>query len=204
DNEPPSVHELQEGFTWLYLVLTADLLADLTLGAPCLVQLYQHKLGTWLNIKSGHQITVKEGDRVFLKSHDMKNCHDFDNHCKAGLASKVVHLHHNLVGEHTCMHKELNHRKGKSLEVQRQVLELTDESESELGRTQPSRSKSMTCAPSHQCNPQQNTAPHPLSPSWSPPATIQACKHKPSSEPAERCKDTHHQCALPQSPSLGS
>ena len=131
-----------------------------------------------MNIKSGHQITVKEGDQVFLKAHDVKKCDDFDQHLKAGLASTVLHLCHNLVGECAYRCKELIHRKGKSLEVPRQVLELTDESESELGRTH--------------------------SPSWSAPATVQAHKCKPSSEPAEHLKDTRRQHALPQSPSLGS
>jgi len=36
-----------------------------------------------LNIKPGHQITVKEGDRVFLKARDVKNYQDFDRHLKA-------------------------------------------------------------------------------------------------------------------------
>ncbi|KAF8218467.1 hypothetical protein L208DRAFT_1351155, partial [Tricholoma matsutake] len=54
----------------------------------------------WLNIKVGHQITVKECDRIFLKACNVKSYQDFDEHLEAGTASTVVHLHHNLVGEH--------------------------------------------------------------------------------------------------------
>ncbi|KAF8227031.1 hypothetical protein L208DRAFT_1223569, partial [Tricholoma matsutake] len=82
DNEPPAILELQEGFSWPYLVLTADVLANLELDTPCLVQLYRQDLGTWLNIKPGHLITVKKGDHVFLKARNVKNYQDFDRHLK--------------------------------------------------------------------------------------------------------------------------
>ena len=143
---------------------------------------------------------------MFLKARDVKNYQDFDRHLKAGTASTVVHLRHNLVGERAYRRKQLIQRKGKILDNKLQVLELTDESESELGTFKPSRPKSSTQARSHQRNHQRKTSPYPLSSSWSPPATILACKRKPSSE-LEHLKDTRRHCALPRSsprsPSLG-
>ncbi|KAF8230069.1 hypothetical protein L208DRAFT_1157615, partial [Tricholoma matsutake] len=104
DNEPPTVQELQEGFMWPYLVLSGNVLSDLGLNGLH-VQLYQWDLSTWLNIKVGHQITVKEGDCIFLKARNVKSYQDFDEHLEAGMASTVVHLCHNLVGEHAYLQK---------------------------------------------------------------------------------------------------
>ncbi|KAF8240481.1 hypothetical protein L208DRAFT_1213320, partial [Tricholoma matsutake] len=105
DNELPTVQELQEGFMWPYLVLSGDVLSDLRLDGLH-VQLYRQDLGTWLNIKVGHQITVKEHDCIFLKARNVKSYQDFDEHLEAGMASTVVHLRHNLVGECAYLRRE--------------------------------------------------------------------------------------------------
>ncbi|KAF8224055.1 hypothetical protein L208DRAFT_1313474, partial [Tricholoma matsutake] len=107
DNKLPTILELQERSTWLYLVLTANVLADLDLDTPCLIQLYRQDLGTWLNIKPGHQIMVKKGDHIFLKACNVKNYQDFDWHLKAGMTLTAVHLHHNLVDECAYRQKEV-------------------------------------------------------------------------------------------------
>ncbi|KAF8234174.1 hypothetical protein L208DRAFT_1263198 [Tricholoma matsutake] len=80
---PPTVQELQEGFMWPYLVLSGDVLSDLGLNGLH-VQLYRWDLGTWLNIKVEHQITVKERDHIFLKACNVKSYQDFDEHLEAG------------------------------------------------------------------------------------------------------------------------
>jgi HPt (histidine-containing phosphotransfer) domain-containing protein len=115
---------------WPYLVLSGDILSDLGLN-NLHVQLYRQDVGTWLNIKVGHQITVKEGDRIFLKARSVKSYQDFDKHLEAGMASTVVHLHHNLVGECAYLRKEALRWKDQSLKDQPKVLELTYESDQE-------------------------------------------------------------------------
>jgi hypothetical protein len=131
----------------------------------------------------------------------VKTYQDFDQHLKVGMASMAVHLHHNLVGERAYMRKEVLRRKGQSLQDQQQVLELTDASgsESELG-SQATTSKSSRQPVSRRGH-QRRTSPWSRSPSWSPPATIQTRKRKPSSE-LGRFKDTHQHHALLQSPFL--
>jgi hypothetical protein len=115
---------------------------------------------------------------VFLKARDVKTYQDFDKHLKAG--TTVVHLRHNLVGERAYMRREVLRKKGQSLQ---QVIELTDGSESELGRST-SKSSIQPVSRQRTSSRQRTTSPWSRSPSWSPPTTIQTRKRKPSRSPS--------------------
>ncbi|KAF8236154.1 hypothetical protein L208DRAFT_1035315, partial [Tricholoma matsutake] len=109
DDESLTIQEFQAEFQWPHFVLTSDILSDLTLSVPLITQLFQPSLSTWVNVKPGYVITVKEGDHVFLKASQVKSYLDFN----AGSFSSLVHLHYNFPGEHAYRWKELLHRKQK-------------------------------------------------------------------------------------------
>jgi hypothetical protein len=63
-------------------VITADVLSEVNLligpEVEARVNLYKNTLGTWAKVRIGHVITLKEGDRVFLKGLDVSTCANFD------------------------------------------------------------------------------------------------------------------------------
>jgi hypothetical protein len=76
------VSEIQGGFKWPHFVITADVLSEVNLligpEVEARVNLYKNTLGTWAKVRIGHVITLKEGDRVFLKGLDVSTCANFD------------------------------------------------------------------------------------------------------------------------------
>jgi hypothetical protein len=76
------VSEIQGGFKWPHFVITADVLSEVNLligpEVEARVNLYKNTLGTWAKVRIGHIITLKEGDRVFLKGLDVSTCTNFD------------------------------------------------------------------------------------------------------------------------------
>lgn len=123
DNEPPTIQEFQDGFTWPYFVLSQSVLSDVGLSPPLIVQQYRAGLGTWLNVKAGHVIMVAEGDRIFLKASQVKRYPDFDTHLNMGAKSNLIHLRYNLPSKRADVRKKilkqktamLNHTTSKSL-----------------------------------------------------------------------------------------
>ncbi|KAF8219603.1 hypothetical protein L208DRAFT_1127622, partial [Tricholoma matsutake] len=86
-----TVSKIQGNFKWPHFVLTADVLSevDLLMGpeAEAHVKLYKDTIGTWVKVRLGHVVTLKDRDRVFFKGLDILECPDFDcllsqSHCQ--------------------------------------------------------------------------------------------------------------------------
>ncbi|KAF8232625.1 hypothetical protein L208DRAFT_1271279 [Tricholoma matsutake] len=83
DNIEATVLEVQGGFKWPHFMLTPAilldvdlLLADETEGS---FKLYNAVIRTWMKVRIGHVITLKDCNHIFLKGHNVIQCHNFDN-----------------------------------------------------------------------------------------------------------------------------
>lgn len=74
--------EVQGGFKWPYFVLTAAILleADLSFDdqTEARFKIYNMAIHTWTKIPIGYIVTLKHGDHIFLKGHDVVRCKNFD------------------------------------------------------------------------------------------------------------------------------
>lgn len=131
DNEPPSIHEFQGGWSWPYFKLTPAVLSTVELmgstetAKPC-IQLYRHGLSTWVTIDPGHTIELCAGDRVFLKARHVRCPAGFDDHLRAPSKQATPHLRYNLPRERSYIREKLKgNRKGKEREISEDTIEVT-------------------------------------------------------------------------------
>lgn len=74
-----------QGIQWPHFVLTMDLLGEVDLLGQAQaevdnvhVKLFNTSICTWTKVPIGHVITLRHGDRIFLKALDVSECVSFD------------------------------------------------------------------------------------------------------------------------------
>jgi hypothetical protein len=95
-------------------VLTTAILSQADLLAPedtiARFKLYNTSIHTWSKVQVGHVITLKAGDHIFLKGHDIAHCLDFD--CLLTIGQHCVpHFSNNLPYERAHVRQVLKERK---------------------------------------------------------------------------------------------
>jgi hypothetical protein len=116
DREPPNVHQFQGGFTWPYFIINEDILLMLELSTADSanqpsgphIQLYQHPLGTWVEIHWDYVVQFSEGASIFLKACKVRNCIDLNKHIQRVTESNTPHLWYNLPGERHYIRERLD------------------------------------------------------------------------------------------------
>lgn len=108
--------EVQGGFKWPHFVLTAAILSevDLLIGdeKEARFKIYNTAIHTWTKVRLGHVIALKDGDRIFLKGHDVVLCQDFDR-LLSGSQDYKPHFFKNLPNERAHIRKALKEKKLK-------------------------------------------------------------------------------------------
>lgn len=111
--------EVQGGFKWPHFVLTAAILSevDLLLGdeKEARFKIYNTAIHTWTKVRIGHVITLKDGDHIFLKGHDVVSCQDFDRLLSVSQDRKP-HFLKNLPRERAHIRQALKEKKVKARE----------------------------------------------------------------------------------------
>ena len=129
--------EVQGGFKWPHFVLMAAILSevDLLLGdekdSQARFKIYNTTIHTWTKVRIGHVITIKEGDHIFLKGHDVVLCQDFDR-LLSGSQERKPHFFKNLPHEHAHIRKALKEKKGKAKESLKAISEDEDDNIKEV------------------------------------------------------------------------
>ena len=94
--------EVQGGFKWPHFVLMAAILSevDLLLGdeKEARFKIYNTTIHMWTKVRIGHVITLKDGDHIFLKGHDVVLCQDFYR-LLSGSQERKPHFFKNLPRE---------------------------------------------------------------------------------------------------------
>ena len=104
DNTEATVVEIQGGFKWPHFALTPSVLLQAELSnqdeVTSCFKLYNTSIRTWSKVQAGHVITLKAGDHIFLKGHNVTHCPDFDRLFMGQL--RTPHFSNNL--QHECAH----------------------------------------------------------------------------------------------------
>ena len=127
----PTVFEAQ-GLQWPHFVLTKDLLGEVDLlgraqvdGDNVRVKLFNTSIRTWTKVPIGHVITLRRGDRIFLKALNVSECVTFD----ALLASSErtdPHISKNLPRERAFVRHALAAKQDTFVEVLGSDNEIDD------------------------------------------------------------------------------
>jgi hypothetical protein len=111
-----TVFEVQGGFKWPHFVLTAAILSevDLLFGdeKEARFKMYNTVIRTWTKVRIGHVVTLKDGDHIFLKGHDVVLCQDFDR-LLSGSQERKPHFSKNLRQERAHIRQALKEKKVK-------------------------------------------------------------------------------------------
>lgn len=102
DGEDPVVSEMQDGFVPPYLKLTEAILVDAGFNHDVTHLLVCNaQYGTFVRVKVGHVLTVKEGEHVFLKAIGIVDCTVFNKQCETfgTKLSRPLHFRNNLPAE---------------------------------------------------------------------------------------------------------